>query len=98
MSVWSLAKGSSDDDDDDDKGANGSGPLPTPTPPAIAAVVVGPPGLDGDQRELEEERDCLDLASISFRRTESMTLAGETREVRFSGEGETGGGRHLASE
>ena len=97
MSVWSLAKGSSDDDDDDDKGANGSGPLPTPTPPAIAAV-VGPPGLDGDQRELEEERDCLDLASISFRRTESMTLAGETREVRFSGEGETGGGRHLASE
>ena len=96
MSVWSLAKGSSDDDDDD-KGANGSGPLPTPTPPAIATV-VGPPGLDGDQRELEEERDCLDLASISFRRTESMTLAGETREVRFSGEGETGGGRHLASE
>ena len=44
MSVWSLAKDSSDDD----KGANGSGTPLTPTPPAT-------PGLEGDQRVEEEE-------------------------------------------
>ena len=40
----------------------------------------------------------LDLASLSFRRTVSMRLAGDTSAVRFSGDGDAGGaGRHLMS-